>query len=160
MNIKIYQRKIILIILAITIVVSSVILVLKNASGKSNVYSNEYYSLILSENCNVQEDESNIYFVFNNKKIATITIEENFQYGDDVKTIVANWLGMHSSIKSESLFLTDKNNVFHKVVVQNELSAAQEINGKEPEADEVHYFYLSEEKLLLISWCMRTNILL
>ncbi len=34
-----------------------------------------------------------------------------------------------------------------KVIVEIELSAAEEIKGEEPNPDEVYYFYLSEDNL-------------
>lgn len=149
MHNKIYQRKILLVILAISVILVLGIVVIKNKSSKSNLYTNEYYSLILPINCTVQENEFDVSLVYENKKIAMITIDEDFQYGDNVERIVANWIGMKASIKSESSLWTDKNDEFHKVIIETELSAAEEINGEDPKADEVHYFYLSEGKLFI-----------
>ncbi len=149
MHNKSYQQKIILAILTTVIIFTSVIILLKNASGKSNLYSNEYYSLSLPQNCDIQEDEFNTSILYNNKKIATITVEEDFQYGGNAERIVANWIGMHASVNSDSAFFTYKNDEFHKVSVKSGLSAAQEINKEKPEADEIHYFYLSKKNLFV-----------
>lgn len=148
-NKKTCQWKVLLVILAVVMVFVSAILALQNASGKSKLYSNNFYSLALPENCTIEEDGGNVFIVSGNKNIATITVDENFQYGGNIEKIVANWIGMDTSIKSESSFLTDKNDKFHKVVLKTRLSAAQEINGEKPSDNEIHYFYLSGEKLFV-----------
>lgn len=149
MHNKIGQGKILFAVLTVVIVLIAILLAITNSSDKSNSYSNKYYSLILPENCTVQEDGMNHFIVSNNKKIATIQVEEDFQYGDNIEKIVANWIGMHTSIKSEEPLLTEQGDEFHKVIVKVELSAAEAINGEDSKTDEVHYFYLSEDKLFI-----------
>ncbi|MCX4328225.1 MAG: M56 family metallopeptidase [Lachnospiraceae bacterium] len=119
------------------------------AAEPGHIYTNKYYSLVLPENCTVQEDGPDSFIVSGNKKIAAIMTEENFQYGGSADKIVSNWIGIHAGIKSGHSFLTDKNYKFYKAVVKTELSAAQEINGEEPGSDELHYFYISGEKLFI-----------
>lgn len=148
-NKKTGQYKVLLAILAVVLVFISVISALKNVSGKSKLYSNGCYSLELPENCTIKEDGANVFLVSGDKEIAGITVEENFQYGGNIEKIVANWIGMDTSIESESPFLTDKNDKFHKVVLKTRLSAAQEINGEKSSDNEIHYFYLSGEKLFV-----------
>ena len=120
----------------------------KNVNQK-NLYSNEHYSLILPENYTVKEEGMNTAVVFDNKKIAAVEAAEDFQYGDNIEKIVANWIGMHAGIESEEILLTEQEDEFHKVIVNVELSAAEQINGEDSNKDEVHYFYLSEDKLFI-----------
>lgn len=153
MNNKGYQKKILLVALVIVVIlIIGLIVLLSQLPDKSNLYSNEYYSLTLPENCTVQESEyseCDVYIMSGNEEIAMITAAEHFEYGDSVESIVANWLGMRTSVKSDSSFFTNKNDEFRKVIVATELSAAQQIKGEESNPDEVHYFYLSEDNLFI-----------
>ncbi len=153
MNNKGYQKKMLLVVLAIVVIlIIGLIALLSQSSDKKNLYSNECYSLVLPENCTAQESEyskCDVYIMSGNEKIAMITVAKHFEYGDSVERIVANWIGMRTSVKSDESFYTNKKDEFRKVIVATELSAADEIKGVEPYPDEVHYFYLSEEDLFI-----------
>ncbi len=155
MHNKICRSKILPAVLAAFVVLLIVILFVikynldQSNTDKKNLYSNEYYSFTVPENYTVKEEGMNTFVVFDNKKIAAVEAAEDFQYGDNIEKIVVNWIGMHAGIESEEILLTEQEDEFHKVIVNVELSAAEQINGEGSNKDEVHYFYLSEDKLFI-----------
>lgn len=116
----------------------------------SMLYSGDYYSIMLPQGWAIDSKGNEASLILSEEKIATITVEEDFEYGQSIESIVANWIGMRASILSEdSIETTDKETVFHKTIVRWEQSAAEEISGESPYPDEIHYFYISEDNLFI-----------
>ncbi len=66
-------------------------------------------------------------------------------FAQNIDSIVANWLGMHAYIISQSpIEIVASDRVFEKTVIGFNQSAAEEITGSEPWPNEIHYFYVSE----------------
>lgn len=86
-------------------------LALQRGSHQASAYGNAYYSLSLPENWEIQEEGMTALVLADGKEIASITAEENFQYGDSVEQIIANWIGMHAAVKSQAAFWTDEKKV-------------------------------------------------
>ena len=116
----------------------------------SNLYSGDYYSIMLPQGWAIDSEGNEASLIFSEKIIATITVEEDFEYGQSIESIVANWIGMRSSILYEdAIETTNKETVFHKTIVGWEQSAAEAISGESPYLDEIHYFYISEDNLFI-----------
>ena len=116
----------------------------------SNLYSCDYYSIMLPQGWAIDSESNEASLVFSEEIIATITVEEDFEYGQNIESIVSNWIGMRTSILSEdSIETTNKETVFHKTVVGWEQSAAEEISGESIYPNEIHYFYISKDNLFI-----------
>lgn len=136
-------------LLLIAVIIISAIIWRMNSGNQTVAFKSQYFSLSLPQDWAYQDNGYSVSLYCQDKKIAIISMEEDFEYRDSVEKIVANWIGMRTSIQSSTLFMTDHGYEFYKVIVETELSAAQEIAEEEQEPDEIHYFYVSEENLFI-----------
>lgn len=143
------NRKYLYIAVLLAVIIIGIIIWRVNSGNQAVVYENQFFSLSLPQDWEYQDNGYTVSLYDQDEKIATISIEEGFEYGDSVERIVANWIGMRTDVLSSESFVTDQNYEFYKVTVGTELSAAQEMAGEEQEPDEIHYFYVSEEKLFI-----------
>ena len=144
------KKKYGIILCVLLVIIAIAIVAFSRLNRRENLYSGENYSIMLPQGWAIDSEGNEASLIFSEEIIATITVEEDFEYGQDIESIVANWIGMRASILSEdSIETTNKETVFHKTIVGWEQSAAEEISGESPYPDETHYFYISKDNLFI-----------
>lgn len=121
------------------------------ACGKRDteaVYQNAFFSMELQSGVAIEEGENqNWKVLYQGAPIAEIQMGEEFSYGTDLQTLVANWIGQSAKITEEGVLETKAGQAFQKVKLLSEESAAQQIKGEE-NTSEIHYFMLTEDGVL------------
>lgn len=109
------------------------------------VYQNAFFSMEFPSGVTIEEGENqNWKVLYQGAPIAEIQMGEEFSYGTDLQTLVANWIGQSAQITEEGVLETKEGPTFQKVELLCEESAAQQIKG-EKNTSEIHYFMLTED---------------
>ncbi len=109
------------------------------------VYQNAFFSMEFPSGVTIEEGENqNWKVLYQGAPFAEIQMGEEFSYGTDLQTLVANWIGQSAQITEEGVLETKEGPTFQKVELLCEESAAQQIKG-EKNTSEIHYFMLTED---------------
>lgn len=127
--------------------------------SRQNIYSNDYYSIVLPEGWTVETvlEKSGAHGVHlistEETTVAWIDIREGFEHGGKgVYSLLRSTdiLGMHGSIQSERIVMSDDSKMpFYRVVVEPGLSAAEQCKGVEPYPDKLYYMYINDDNFFV-----------
>lgn len=93
----------------------------------------------------LEENENEVFILYQKSKVASITEISDFAYGSNSQMIVSNWIGMHAFIAEETRIAeTSEGDRIDKVLINIEPSAAEEISGAKM-VQELHYFYVASD---------------
>ena len=134
----------------LVIIIASIILVLAICTSifkyrnMTTKFETDLYSVSVSKQWNIEEPFDDCQkFMLDGNEVAYIETFRDCSYATSVESIAVNVFGEHSSFSNTEETVLG-NWTKYKIVIDYELSAAQEMQGETVPTEEIHYIYTNK----------------